>query len=182
MLNILENFDVKAQDPFGPERMHLMLEAARLAYAMRDTHVADIDHMRMPVADLISKKFGKELAGHIDPKKKSKLPNAPTPAGDTIYLTVVDKDRTAVSFINSLYSAFGLGVCTEKTGIMLTNRGACFTLESDHPNTFGPSKRPLHTIIPGMTMEKGRCDMSFGVMGGAYQPMGHAQIVIAHAR
>jgi gamma-glutamyltranspeptidase / glutathione hydrolase len=178
MLNILENFDVKALDPFGPERMHLMLEAARLAYAMRDTHVADIDHMRMPVADLISKKFGKELAGHIDPNKRSKLPDAPTPAGDTIYLTVVDKDRTAVSFINSLYSAFGLGVCTEKTGIMLTNRGACFTLEPDHPNTFGPNKRPLHTIIPGMTLEKGRCDMSFGVMGGAYQPMGHAQIVL----
>ena len=178
MLNILENFDIKALDPFGPKRMHLMLEAARLAYAMRDTHVADLAHMRMPVADLIGKTFGKQLAGLIDPGKRSKLPSAPTPGSDTVYLTVVDKDRTAVSFINSLYSAFGLGVCTEKSGIMLTNRGACFTLEADHPNTFGPNKRPLHTIIPGMTMENGRCDMSFGVMGGAYQPMGHAQIVL----
>jgi gamma-glutamyltranspeptidase/glutathione hydrolase len=177
MLNILENFDVKALDPFGPERFHLMLEAARIAYAVRDTHLADIRHMRTPVADLLDKGFAKKLSGLIDLKKRADLPKAPTPGSDTIYLSVVDKDRTAVSFINSLYSAFGLGVCAEKTGIMLTNRGACFTLEADHPNTFGPDKRPMHTIIPGMTMRDGRCDMSFGVMGGAYQPMGHALIV-----
>ena len=177
MLNILENFDLKALDPFGPERFHLVLEAARLGYAVRDTHIADIAHMRMPVADLLDKGFAKKLAGMIDVTRRSKLPTAPTPASDTIYLTVVDKDRMAVSFINSLYSAFGIGVCTEKTGIMLTNRGACFTLEPDHPNTFGPGKRPMHTIIPGMTLRDGRCDMSFGVMGGAYQPMGHVQIV-----
>ena len=178
MLNILENFDIAALDPSGPERVHLMLEAARLAYAMRDTHIADEAHMRTPVADLLDKKFGKQLAGLIDMSKRSQLPSAPTPNSDTVYLSVVDKDRMAVSFINSLYSAFGIGICTEKSGIMLTNRGACFTLEADHPNTFGPSKRPLHTIIPGMTMRDGRCDMSFGVMGGAYQPMGHAQIVL----
>ncbi len=177
MLNILENFDLKALDPFGPERFHLVLEAARLGYAVRDTHIADIAHMRMPVADLLDKGFAKKLAGMIDASRRSTLPSAPTPASDTIYLTVVDKDRMAVSFINSLYSAFGIGVCTEKTGIMLTNRGACFTLEPDHPNTFGPGKRPMHTIIPGMTLRDGRCDMSFGVMGGAYQPMGHVQIV-----
>jgi gamma-glutamyltranspeptidase/glutathione hydrolase len=178
MLNILENFDLKSFDPLGPERFHLQIEAARLGYAIRDAHLADIEHMRIKVADLVDKGFARKLAAQIDINKRAEFPDAPTPGGDTIYLTVVDKDRTAVSFINSLYSAFGLGVCTEKSGIMLTNRGACFTLEPDHANTFGPGKRPMHTIIPGMTMKDGRCDMSFGVMGGSYQPMGHAQIVL----
>lgn len=178
MLNILETFDIKSLDPFGPERFHLQLEAARLGYAVRDAHIADIAHMKQSVADLIDKGFAKQLAAKIGRNKRAAFPDAPTPGGDTVYLSVVDKDRMAVSFINSLYSAFGLGVCTEKSGIMLTNRGACFTLESGHVNTFGPNKRPMHTIIPGMTMKDGRCDMSFGVMGGAYQPMGHAQIVM----
>ena len=110
--------------------------------------------------------------------KRAKLPSAPTPGSDTIYLTVVDRDRMAVSFINSLYSNFGVGICTEQTGIMLTNRGACFTLDPDHPNVFGPDKRPMHTIIPALAMRDGRCDMSFGVMGAHYQPMGHVQIVL----
>jgi gamma-glutamyltranspeptidase/glutathione hydrolase len=178
MLNILENFDLAALDPLGPERFHLVLEAARLSFAVRDTHIADAAHMRIPVADLLDKGFGKKLAGLIDMKRRAKLPSAPAPGSNTIYLSVVDRDRMAVSFINSLYSQFGVGICTEKTGIMLTNRGACFTLEPDHPNTFGPDKRPLHTIIPALAMRNGRCDMSFGVMGAHYQPMGHVQIVL----
>ncbi len=178
MLNILENFDVASLDPLGPERFHLVLEAARLGFAVRDTHIADEAHMRTPVADLLDKGFGKKLAALIDMKKRAKLPSAPAPGNDTVYLTIVDRDRMAVSFINSLYSSFGVGICTEKTGIMLTNRGACFTLEPDHPNTFGPDKRPMHTIIPALAMRNGRCDMSFGVMGAHYQPMGHVQIVL----
>jgi gamma-glutamyltranspeptidase/glutathione hydrolase len=83
----------------------------------------------------------------------------------------------AVSFINSLYSSFGLGICTEKTGILMTNRGACFTLDPAHANVFAPDKRPMHTIIPALAMRNGRCDMSFGVMGAHYQPMGHVQMV-----
>ena len=178
MLNILENFDVAALDPRGPERFHLVLEAARLGFTVRDTHVADAEYMRVAVADLLDKSFGKKLAALIDMKHRAKLPTAPTPGSDTVYLSVVDRDRMAVSFINTLYSYFGAGICTETTGIMLTNRGACFTLEADHPNTFGPNKRPLHTIIPALAMRAGRCDMSFGVMGAHYQPMGHVQIVI----
>jgi gamma-glutamyltranspeptidase/glutathione hydrolase len=178
MLNILENFDLKALDPLGPERFHLVLEAARLGFAVRDAHIADAAHMRTPVGDLLAKSFGKKLAALIDLNKRSKLPAAPAPGSNTIYLSVVDRDHMAVSFINSLYSSFGLGICTEKSGIMLTNRGACFTLEPDHPNTFGPDKRPLHTIIPALAMHNGRCDMSFGVMGAHYQPMGHVQIVL----
>ncbi len=177
LLNILENFDLAALDPFGPERFHLVLEAARLAYAVRDTHIADADHMRVAVAALLDKAFAKKFAGKLDLKKRAKLPAAPPPGNDTIYLTVVDGDRMACSFINSLYSNFGTGICTKKTGILLTNRGACFTLDLDHPNTFGPGKRPLHTIIPALAMRDGRTEMSFGVMGAHYQPMGHVQIV-----
>ena len=177
MLNILENFDLSSLDPLGPERFHLVLEAARLGFAVRDTHVADAAHMRTPVADLLDKAWAKKLASKIDMNKRAKLPSAPTPGTDTVYLTVVDRDRMAVSFINTLYSHFGSGICTEKTGILLTNRGECFTLEAGHPNEFGPNKRPLHTIIPALAMKNGRCDMSFGVMGADYQPMGHVQIV-----
>ena len=177
MLNILENFDLAALDPVGPERYHLALEAARLGFAIRDSHIAEPSYMRVKVPDLLDKGFAKKLAGLIDMNKRAKLPSAPTPGRDTVYLTVVDSDRRAVSFINTLYSQFGVGVCTEKTGIMFTNRGACFTLAAGHPNEFGPGKRPMHTIIPALAMRDGRCDMSFGVMGGNYQPMGHVQIV-----
>ncbi len=178
MLNILENFDVASLDPLGAERFHLALEVARLGFAIRDTHIADQTHMRTSVADLLDKNFAKKLASLIDMKKRAKLPSAPAPDNDTVYLTVVDRDRMAVSFINSLYSSFGVGICTKKSGIMLTNRGACFTLEPNHPNTFGPNKRPMHTIIPALAMRNGRCDMSFGVMGAHYQPMGHVQIIL----
>jgi gamma-glutamyltranspeptidase/glutathione hydrolase len=177
LLNILENFDIAALDPLGPERFHLVLEAARMAYAVRNTHVADESHMRVAVADLLDKGFAKRLAGKIDLKRRAVLPTAPAPGKNTIYLSVVDRDRMAVSFINSLFSNFGTGICTEKTGILLTNRGACFTLEVGHPNVFGAGKRPLHTIIPAMSMRDGRCDMSFGVMGSHYQPMGHVQVI-----
>src|SRR6185437_5527757 len=178
MLNILENFDVASLDPLGPDRYHLVLEAARLGFAIRDTHIADENHMRTPAAELLDKGFSRKLASLIDMKKRAPLPIAPAPGNDTVYLTVVDRDRMAVSFINSLYSHFGVGICTEKSGILLTNRGSCFTLETGHPNTFGPNKRPLHTIIPAMAMRNGRCDMSFGVMGAHYQPMGHVQIIL----
>jgi gamma-glutamyltranspeptidase/glutathione hydrolase len=178
LLNILENFNVAALDPLGPERCHLVLEAARLAYAIRDSHIAEPSYMRVAVPDLLDKGFAKRLAGKIDMKRRAKLPTAPSPGNDTVYLTVVDRDRMACSFINSLFSNFGTGICTEKTGILLTNRGACFTLQPDHPNTFGPGKRPMHTIIPALVMRDGRCEMSYGVMGSHFQPMGHAQIML----
>jgi gamma-glutamyltranspeptidase / glutathione hydrolase len=177
MLNILEAFDLTALDPLGAERFHLMLEAARMAYGVRDTHIADPAHMRVKTADLLDKAFAKKLAGNIDRNKRVRLPTAPTPGSDTIYLTVIDRDRKAVSFINSLYSSFGVGICSEKTGVMLNNRGACFVVDPAHPNTFGPNKRPMHTIIPAMAMKDGRCDVAFGVMGAHYQPMGHVTFV-----
>jgi gamma-glutamyltranspeptidase/glutathione hydrolase len=155
----------------------LALEAARLAYGVRDAHIADPMTMRAPSSALLDKGFAAKLAACIDPARRASLPSAAFAGSDTVYLAVVDKDRMAVSLINSLYSNFGVGICTEKTGIMLTNRGACFVLDADHPNAFGPGKRPLHTIIPALAFRGGRCDMVFGVMGAHYQPMGHVHVV-----
>jgi gamma-glutamyltranspeptidase/glutathione hydrolase len=177
LLNILERFDLAALDPLGADRLHLLLEAARLAYAVRDTHIADAEHMRTPVAALLDKAFAAALATKIDPSRRVALPKAPKPGGDTVYVTVVDRDRMAVSLINSLFSGFGAGIATERTGILLNNRGACFTLAPDHPNVFGPGKRPMHTIIPALAFRGGRCELSYGVMGAHYQPMGHATVL-----
>jgi len=177
MLNILEPFDLARLDPLGPERFHLQLEAARLAYTVRDAEIADPAAMRKSVSSLLSKDFARERAGRIDLTARVEGPALATTISDTVYLTVVDRDRMAVSFINSLYSAFGVGIATPNSGIMLHNRGACFVVEAGHPNTIGPGKRPMHTIIPAMTMRDGRCDMSFGVMGGHYQAVGHAHVI-----
>jgi gamma-glutamyltranspeptidase / glutathione hydrolase len=177
LLNILENFDTAALDPGGAERLHIALEAARMAYGARDAHVADPAFMRVPVPALIDKGFARTLAGRIDRATRADLPAAPVPGGDTVYATVVDRDRMAVSIINSLYGEFGSRIATEKTGILLHNRGACFTFDPDHPNGIGASKRPMNTIIPALGMRDGRCVLSFGVMGAHFQPMGHALVV-----
>jgi gamma-glutamyltranspeptidase / glutathione hydrolase len=177
LLNILENFDLASIDPSGAERLHIALEAARLAFAVRDTHVADPAFMRVPVSSLLDKGFARQLAGKIDPRKRVKLPRAPTPGSDTVYLTVVDRDRMAVSFINSLFSEFGSRIATEKSGILLHNRGTCFVVDPNHPNAIGPSKRPMNTIIPALGLRDGRCELAFGVMGAHFQPMGHAHFV-----
>ena len=177
-LNMLENFDLPKLDPLGPDRFHLMLEAARMGYAVRDTHIAEPSRMRVAAAALNDKAFAKTLAAKLDRSKRVPLPAAPTPGSDTVYLTVVDRDRRAISIINSLYSSFGTAICTEKTGIMFNNRGSGFVLDPGHPNTLGPSQRPMHTIIPALAMRDGRCDTSFGVMGAHYQPMGHVQMVL----
>ena len=178
ILNILENFDLPKLEPLGADRFHLMLEAARMGFAVRDTHIAEPSRMRVTVAALNDKAFARTLAAKIDRAKRVPLPAVPTPGSDTVYLTVVDRDRRAVSIINSLYSSFGSAICTEKTGIMLNNRGSGFVLNPGHPNTLGPGKRPMHTIIPALAMRDGRCDVSFGVMGAHYQPMGHVQMVL----
>ena len=177
-LNILETFDLSALEPLGADRFHLMLEAARMGFAVRNTHIAEPSRMRVSTAALNDKAFAKALAAKLDRSKRVPLPTAPAPGSDTVYLTVVDRDRRAVSLSNSLYSAFGSAICTEKTGVMFNNRGSGFVLDPGHPNTLGPSQRPMHTIIPALAMRDGRCDVSFGVMGAHYQPMGHVQMVL----
>ena len=178
LLNILEPFELAALEASGAERLHIQLEAARLAYAVRDTHIADPDFMRMSVPALLDKAFARGLADRIDRRKRVPLPKAPAPGSHTVLVTVVDRDRTAVTLINSLFGTFGVGMATEKTGIMLHNRGWGFVVDPAHPNTFGPGKRPLHTIIPALGLRNGRHELAFGVMGGGYQAMGHAHFVV----
>ena len=177
LLNILERFELAKLEPLGPERFHIVLEAARMAFAVRDAHVADPAYMHISTQELLDKKFAAQLASRIDREHRATLSNAAVHGGDTVYVTVVDRDRTAVSMINSLFSGFGVGICTEKSGILLNNRGACFVLNPEHPNSFGAGKRPLHTIIPALAYRNGYCELAFGVMGAHYQPMGHVQIV-----
>jgi len=178
MLNILEGFDLAALDPHGAERAHLLGEATRLAYNARETHVGDPRQTDVPVDMLLSKEFAAELRAKIDPKKALALDYIRPPGHpDTIYLTVVDKDRNAISFINSIFYPFGSALVSPNTGITFQNRGAGFRLQPGHPNCIAPGKRPLHTITPGMLSKDGRCVMPYGVMGGQYQPVGQSQVV-----
>jgi gamma-glutamyltranspeptidase / glutathione hydrolase len=176
LLNILEAFDHSGFEPLSAARIHLAVEAARLAYAVRNTHVAEPSAMRTAVSALIAKPFAASLARKLDPAKRVPLPHAPTPGTDTVYVSVVDRDGMAVSMINSLFHAFGVAIATENTGILLQNRGAGFVLDPDHPNVFGPAKRPMHTIIPALGLRGGECSLCYGVMGGAFQSMGHAWV------
>jgi len=179
LLNILERFDLAALDPAGAERFHLEMEAARIAYGCRDAFISDPATMTVATADLLSKDYAARLAGRIDPDRRGAHPSADdlTPKADTVYLTVVDRDRRAISLINSVYGSFGVGIATPDTGVVLQNRGACFVIEAGHPNAIDAAKRPMHTIIPGFVLKDGAPHMSFGVMGGAYQPCGHAHFL-----
>lgn len=180
MLNILENFDLQRLGPSSAARMHLGVEAARLAYSLRDAHVSDPATMRVKPATLLDKAYAKKLAAMIDPERRTeRLAPQPPSGSDTIYLSVVDKDRMSVSFINSLFAGFGTKICTPKSGILLQNRGSGFTLEEGHANELAGGKRPMHTIIPAMLAREGEVFGTFGVMGGQYQSAGHTQVVSA---
>ncbi|UVC11709.1 gamma-glutamyltransferase [Rhizobium sp. TH2] len=178
MLNILSGFDLKNLDPDGAERLHLEIEAGRLAYRDRDRYLADQDRVHVPVRELLSNEYAAGLRAAIDPDKAmAELPAVELPRGDTVYISIVDADRNAVSFINSTYHSFGAAVTGPKSGVVLQNRGTSFRLERDHPNVIAPGKRPLHTIMPGMAVKDRRVVMPFGVMGGAYQPFGHVHLM-----
>ena len=178
ILNILSRFEAKP-DPLDLDNLHVRIEAARFAYAARDAFVADPAKAEVPVDRLLSDRLADELAAKIDLERA--LPSLPSFAGgalqDTVYLAVVDEERNAVSFINSLFAGYGSGLMSPKSGVVFQNRGQGFSLAPGHPNRIGPGKRPLHTIIPGMAAEKGRVFMPFGVMGGQYQALGHAVLL-----
>jgi gamma-glutamyltranspeptidase/glutathione hydrolase len=179
MLNILDGIDCRHWDPLSADRLHLEIEAAKLAYQDRNTHIADPLHYDVPVRRLLSKTHANDLRKCIDmDKAMEQLPWFDLPRhGDTVYLCVVDQDRNAVSFINSLFTPFGSGLTSPNTGVLLQNRGVAFSLNPDHPNCFAPNKRPLHTIIPGMLLKDGKPVMPFGVMGGQYQAAGHVHFL-----
>ncbi|NJM83221.1 MAG: gamma-glutamyltransferase family protein [Tabrizicola sp.] len=178
MLNILKHFDIAAMDPTGFARAHIEAEAAKLAYDARNRFIADPDETTR-LDHMLSPETAARLAALINPARAMPAAAPLTEAihRETIYLTVVDRDRMAVSLIYSIFHGFGSGFASERFGINFQNRGAGFTLTEGHPNEAGPGKRPMHTIIPGMIRKGGRVMMPFGVMGGAYQPCGHARFV-----
>ena len=179
ILNILETFDMGAVPPLSAERFHLTLEASRLGYDARDQFVSEPATMGVSVERLASKEYGRTLAGLISPDRRldpARL-RAPEPGTHTVYFSIVDRDGMAVSFICSVFSPWGSGIVTEKTGLVLQNRGQAFRVIEGHPNAIGGGKRPLHTIIPGMVMDGDQLVASYGVMGGPYQACGHAHVL-----
>jgi len=181
MLNLMRELGADQVAPDSAERYHLEIEAGRIAYSVLHREVSDPETMQVAVESVLNEGFSREIAGQFDAaSRNARIVLPDIPRSDTVYLTVVDRDRRAISFINSTYDAFGSRVVTPISGIALQNRGACFNLIAGHPNEIGPRKRPLHTIIPAMAMKNGRAFAPFGVMGGDYQPMGHAHVFSNH--
>lgn len=179
LLNIMSEIETGAH-PIELERIHQEIEACRLAYRARNLYVGDPAFSDIPVAGLLSQRYASELRNKIDPLLANEQPEPGMPAHeDTVYITVVDKDRNACSFINTLFAGFGSGLVAPRSGIVLQNRGCGFNLDPESPNRIEGGKRPLHTIIPGMVTKGDRAVMPFGVMGGQYQSMGHMQFLTA---
>lgn len=179
ILRILEGFDMGPGVPLA-DRIHLQAEATKLAYHHRDALIADPDHAPDRTAELLSEAVIQTLRARID--RGRALPPAlwsEPEHKDTIYLCVVDAEGNAISFINSIFHAFGSTRLDPETGVLFHSRGASFRLEPGHPNCIAPRKRPLHTIIPGMVRDPAGGLMPFGVMGGHYQAAGHAAYLSA---
>jgi gamma-glutamyltranspeptidase / glutathione hydrolase len=177
MLNIMEQFQPAKAGPLSAEEIHKRIEAMKLAYADLAHYNADPRFAKVPVAGLLSKEYAKQRAQLINPQKANCNPEAGTPpSSDTTYLTTVDRDGNIVSLIQSNFSGFGSGITVRGMGFALQNRGALFMLDSAKPDALAPRKRPFHTIIPAF-MEHGDDHIGFGIMGGANQPLAHAQFV-----
>lgn len=178
LLKLIERFERVGESPLNLTRMHQEIEACRLTYHQRDAYVADPDQVYVPAREMLSDKNIDQMFEKITESKIDPIPDFQMPEHkDTVYITVVDKDRNCCSFINTLFHNFGCGLMAPKSGVMLQCRGAGFSLESGHPNVIAGAKRPLHTIIPAMVAKGGRTVMSFGVMGGAYQAFGQMQFL-----
>ena len=179
ILNIMEGYDVAAMGHNSSELIHLFAEAKKLVWADRDTYVADADANQLPTTALISKSYADRRRSLIsrDSASKTVAPGRPFEHSDTVYLTVVDKDRNAISLIESIFGGFGSLVVPGDLGFALQNRGAGFTLEEGHLNSLEPHKRSLHTNMPGFVTKDGEPFLAFGVMGGPMQPQGHWQVL-----
>jgi gamma-glutamyltranspeptidase/glutathione hydrolase len=178
MLNILSRFDLTKFAGLSVERFHLEAEAARVAYMMREQHIGDPAHVNVAVTRILTPEFAEEYGSKIRMDRMLDLPSVTPPMNpSTIYITVVDKDRNVCSFINSIAHSFGSAIVSNKTGVLLQNRGGGFRVQPGHPNCIAPGKRPLHTIIPSLVTKNGRAVMPFGVMGGQYQPVGQTHVL-----
>ena len=183
MLNLLEPYDLKGMGHNSATYLHHLIEAKKIVYEDRARFYADMAFSKVPVERLISKDYANERRKLLDPQRaKRQIPHgdAALKVGDTIYLTVADKDRNMVSLIQSNYRGFGSGLCPTGLGFCLQDRGALFSLEEGHPNVYAPGKRPFHTIIPAFVTKDGKPYLSYGVMGGDMQPQGHVQVLINH--
>ncbi|UCE18892.1 MAG: gamma-glutamyltransferase [Gemmatimonadota bacterium] len=181
ILNILEGFDITGMGFGSIDYIHRFVEAKKLAFEDRAKFYADPAYNTIPVEALISKPYAENRRKLIDPKRAGRAYEAGNPAlheGDTIYLTVADKDRNMVSLIQSNYWGMGSGMCPDGLGFSLQNRGMLFNLKEGEFNAYAPSKRPFHTIIPAFITRDDKPWVSFGVMGGATQPQAHVQIVV----
>jgi gamma-glutamyltranspeptidase/glutathione hydrolase len=178
MLNILEGFELGSLDPLSAERIHLEIEAKKLAFKDLHERVGDPEFFEIPTEKLLSKDYAADLRESISRDAAASV--SPTFGGDTTYLCAVDAEGNGCSFINSLYDRFGSGIVAEDTGVCLHNRGRSFRLIPGHPNALAPGKQPMHTIIPGLatSSDTGNLWATFGVMGAAMQPQGHAQLLV----
>lgn len=179
MLNILEGYNIKEMGFGSAEYIHHFVEAKKLAFEDRAKYYADPAFNDLPVKELISKEYAAKRRKLIDPDRAARVVSAGNPeTGNTIYLTVADKEGNMVSLIQSNYRGMGSGMCPPGLGFILQDRGELFSLEEGHFNVYAPNKRPFHTIIPAFITRDGKPLISFGVMGGAMQPQGHTQIVV----
>jgi gamma-glutamyltranspeptidase/glutathione hydrolase len=179
ILNILEGFDIKSMKFGSAEYIHHFVEAKKIAFADRAKYYADMDFNQIPVDYLISKEYANKRRSEIKPYQSAKTSKAgDIENGDTIYLTVADNEGNMISLIQSNYRGMGSGMVPPGLGFMLQDRGELFSLEKDHFNVYEPNKRPFHTIIPAFITKDNKPFISFGLMGGAMQPQGHAQVVI----
>ena len=176
ILRQLEGFDMAGDTLSEADRLHLLAEATKAAYFVRDDHIADPSQAEVDVEGFLSDAWAEKARAQIRMDRAMPGPDwhGGTEHTDTVYLCAVDRDGNAVSFINSLFSSFGTGIMAPETGVLLHNRGTSFRISEGHPNAIAPRKRPFHTIIPAMLVKNGRAVMPFGVMGGQYQAVGHA--------
>jgi len=181
MLNMLKKFDLKGMGHNSAEYLHTLIEIKKIVYEDRARFYADPKFSKAPVEMLLSNEYADKRLKYFNPEKANlHIPpgDESLKKGDTVYLTVVDKDYNAVSFIQSNYYGFGSGMVPDGLGFCIQDRGALFSLEEGHPNVIAPGKRPFHTIIPGFVTKNNKPVFSFGVMGGEMQPQGHVQVLL----